>query len=253
MEPSLAGPEPQAVPPPIEGVTGLPPPVERKVLLAEVAAILCLAVVPHLVYSLIYYFGPGAAPSSFGVDMLTLAVGSLQISVPILYILWRSGEPLASFGLLRPRWLLDSGAGVLVFLLTWVVNDLGWRAGYSVFGNAILDSTPTTEGLFSVPRSAGDFLVFYVAMTANAFAEELAMRGYLMTRLRQLGVAPFLTVLISAGLFGAYHIYQGVWASVLVTLFGFVFACAFLWLRRLWPVALAHLLLDLLAFSGGSG
>jgi membrane protease YdiL (CAAX protease family) len=199
-----------------------------------------------MVHALIYYLGPKITRPGFGVDMLTLVVSSLQISAPILYILWRSGRPLAAFGFLRPRWFLDAGAGVLVFFAAWMVNNIGWRLAYSIFGSMLLEGT-SRDAVFHVPRSAGALLVFFIAMAANAFAEELAMRGYLITRLRQLGASPVLALVISAGLFGSYHIYQGLWASILVTLFGVVFALAFLWLGRLWPLVVGHFLLDLLA------
>ena len=54
--------------------------------------------------------------------------------------------------------------------------------------------------------------------------------------------------MISSGLFGAYHIYQGLWAGILVTLFGFIFALTFLRIGRLWPLVVGHFLLDILAF-----
>lgn len=229
------------VPPP------LPLAVERRVLWAELAVVLCLAVLPHLTHALIYYFGARAPNPGFGVDMLALIVGSLQISAPILYILWRSGQPLSAFGLLRPRWLLDTGAGVLVFFATWMVSNIGWQVGYSLFGSLLLDGY-SKDAFSQVPRTAGGLLVLFIAMSANAFAEELAMRGYLITRLRQLGASTWSAVVLSAGLFGAYHIYQGLGATVLVTLFGFVFAFAFLRIGRLWPLVVGHLLLDIVAF-----
>jgi membrane protease YdiL (CAAX protease family) len=221
--------------------------VERWVVLAEMAAVLCLAVLPYTVHSLIYYLGVETQKPGFGIDMLMRTVGSLQVSAPLLYILWRSGQPLATFGLLRPRWFLDAAAALFLVIVIWVVNSVSWGVGYSLLGDAILGG-PSRDKLFSLPQSAGDYLGFVIAQTANAFAEELAMRGYLVTRLRQLGASPLLTIALSAGLFGAYHLYQGLWAAFLITLHGVVFAGAFLRLGRLWPVVMAHLFLNLLVF-----
>jgi len=231
--------EPEAPPP-------LPAVGERRAVQAEMAAVLCLAVVPHLFHAVILYAGVKFTRPGFGFDMLQLTVMSLQVAAPLLYILWRSGSPLSTFGLLRPRWL-DAGSGLLLFFGVWVANTLAWPVAWSLFGDSLL-AGPAENLRVGRPQSAEDYLVFVIAMAANAFAEELAMRGYLVTRLRQLGASPWATIVISAGLFGAYHIYQGLWAGILVTLCGVVFAAAFLWLGRLWPVVLAHLLLDFLAF-----
>jgi len=248
IKPQAIHPDAEGAAPPLPGTAAPLLAADRKVLLAEVAAILCLAVVPHLVNALASGIGPEMPAQSLGISMLNLAVGSLQISAPILYILWRSGQPLASFGLQRPRWLFDAGAGILVVFLIWLTDSIGWWAASGFFGIPMLN-VPSVEELFGTSRSAGDLVGLYVALPAVAFTEELAMRGYLMTRLRQLGAAPWLAVSISAVLFGAYHLYLGLWPAVLVTVSGVIFACVFLRLGRLWPVVFAHLLLDLLAFS----
>ena len=67
---------------------------------------------------------------------------------------------------------------------------------------------------------------------------------------RQLAWSPFAAVGASAVLRGAYHLYQG-WGGFGGNLaMGILFGVAYLRLRRTWPFAIAHFLLDVAAGIG---
>jgi membrane protease YdiL (CAAX protease family) len=74
--------------------------------------------------------------------------------------------------------------------------------------------------------------------------------GYLMTRLRQLGLSTVTIVACSAVLRGSYHLYQGFGAFVGNAVMGVVFALFFLRTKRVMPLIVAHTLLDVAAFVG---
>ena len=88
------------------------------------------------------------------------------------------------------------------------------------------------------------------AAFANGWAEEVIVVGYLMTRLRQLGMSDTATILCSSLLRGAYHLYQGFGAGLGNLVMGLVFG--YVWRRtgRLWPLVIAHGLIDTVAFVG---
>jgi membrane protease YdiL (CAAX protease family) len=88
-----------------------------------------------------------------------------------------------------------------------------------------------------------------LACGANGFAEELVMRGYLIVRLQRLFGSLTRAVILTSILFAAYHIYQGPRATVDVMLDGLIYGVAFCFLRRVWPVALAHALTNVLALG----
>ena len=71
-----------------------------------------------------------------------------------------------------------------------------------------------------------------------------------MTRLRQLGISPVVALVASSLLRGAYHLYQGFGAGVGNVVMGLVFG--YVWQRtgRLWPLVVAHGLIDAVAFVG---
>jgi uncharacterized protein len=92
--------------------------------------------------------------------------------------------------------------------------------------------------------------VLVLAAFQNAILEEIVVVGYLMTRLRQLGVRVPVTIAISAVLRGSYHLYQGFGAFLGNAVMGVVFAGFFLRTRRVLPLVIAHALLDIAAFVG---
>ena len=85
---------------------------------------------------------------------------------------------------------------------------------------------------------------------ANGWAEEVIVVGYLMTRLRQLGVSNGRTLAYSSVLRGAYHLYQGFGAGLGNLVMGVVFGLVWRRYGRLWPLVVAHGLIDTVAFVG---
>jgi membrane protease YdiL (CAAX protease family) len=80
--------------------------------------------------------------------------------------------------------------------------------------------------------------------------EEVLVTGYLLTRLRQLGVHPWIAILISATLRGSYHLYQGFGGFIGNAVMGLIFGTLFLRWRRCLPMIIAHTLIDGVAFIG---
>lgn len=120
-------------------------------------------------------------------------------------------------------------------------------------------------GLYLVARAAGANLtvlpsvlddtwwrlpVLLLAAAANAWAEEVLMVGYLLTRLRQLRVGRHTALLASAVLRGAYHLYQGFGGFLGNLVMGLIFGWVWQRTNRLWPLVIAHTVIDVVAFVG---
>ena len=71
-----------------------------------------------------------------------------------------------------------------------------------------------------------------------------------VTRLRQLGHRIVPVFVMSAGLRGAYHLYQGVGAFVGNAVMGVIFALFYIRFRRVLPLVVAHTILDVASFVG---
>ena len=144
----------------------------------------------------------------------------------------------------RPRW-----------------SDVGWGAGLAAaigvpglafyaaavhlgFSREVIPTTmehPWTE----VP-------VLLVFSFANAFGEEIVVVMYLLTRLRQLGWGLPAALAASSLLRGSYHLYQGMSAGFGNILMGLLYGWFYWRTGRVWPLVIAHFLIDAVAFVGYS-
>lgn len=85
---------------------------------------------------------------------------------------------------------------------------------------------------------------------ANAFAEETVVVMWLVTRLKQLRLPVWGAIAASAVLRGTYHLYQGFSAGLGNIVMGLVFAYFYHRTRKVWPLILAHFLIDAVAYLG---
>ena len=92
--------------------------------------------------------------------------------------------------------------------------------------------------------------ILLLSALQNAVVEEVIAVGYLMTRLRDLRWGPWAAIAASASLRGTYHLYQGFGQALGNAVMGAIFAWWFHRTGRLWPLLVAHTLLDVVAFVG---
>ncbi len=139
----------------------------------------------------------------------------------------------------RPRWRDWAwGAGLAALigipgLALYVVSlHMGWTK----------EIVPATDAA-KVP-----LLLLWSA--ANAFAEETVVVMWLLTRLKQLRVPVAGAIAASAVLRGTYHLYQGFSAGVGNIAMGVIFAYFYHRTGKVWPLILAHFLIDAVAYLG---
>jgi membrane protease YdiL (CAAX protease family) len=160
-----------------------------------------------------------------------------------LYLLWRSGFSPARVGLGRFRWRADLLGGIGLAVLIGVPGLALYLLARKLGLNASV-----------VPSSLRDtwwrISMLVVSAFANGWAEEVVVVGYLLTRLRQLNVAPRVALGCSSLLRGAYHLYQGFGAGLGNFAMGLIFGYTWQRTGRLWPLVVAHGLIDTAAFVG---
>lgn len=160
-----------------------------------------------------------------------------------VYLLWRSGFGPSQIGLGRPRWRPDVLGGLGLAALIGLPG-LGLYQVARILGmNADVEPAELYDTWWRIP-------VLLLVAFANGWAEEVIVVGFLITRLRQLRVNPLAAVIASSLLRGVYHLYQGFGAGLGNLAMGLVFG--YVWLRtgRLWPLIIAHALIDAVAFVG---
>ena len=147
---------------------------------------------------------------------------------------------LAGIGLGRIRPLDFAWAGAF-FLAAWtILTGLAWLLAQ------IGLPMPGEIGLLIPTTPFGKVIWVLVSFTAG-FCEEVAYRGYLMTRLRLLlkSKSWVIPVIVSSVMFGVGHAYQGWPGLILITIYGALFSLLYIRTGRLWPCIIAHSFQDL--------
>ncbi|MCV7226174.1 CPBP family intramembrane glutamic endopeptidase [Mycolicibacterium komossense] len=160
-----------------------------------------------------------------------------------VYLLWRTGLSPARIGLRRFRVKPDLLGGLGLAALIGIPGlGLYLVARYLGFSAEVVP-TELTDSWWRVP-------VLILSAFANGWAEEVVVVGYLLTRLDQLQVSRTKALIWSSVLRGSYHLYQGFGAGVGNLAMGLVFG--YTWRRsgRLWPLIIAHGVIDTVAFVG---
>jgi uncharacterized protein len=167
-----------------------------------------------------------------------LAWGALGV-----YLLWRSGFGPRQIGLGRPQWRPDMLGGLGLAALIGIPGLALYQVARILGMNASVEPAELYDTWWRIP-------VLLLVAFANGWAEEVIVVGFLLTRLRQLRVSPAVAVIVSSLLRGVYHLYQGFGAGLGNMAMGLVFGYVYLRTGRLWPLIVAHALIDAVAFVG---
>lgn len=84
----------------------------------------------------------------------------------------------------------------------------------------------------------------------QGLAEEVVVAAYLLTRLRQMGWTNSRALAASSILRGSYHLYQGYGGFVGNAIMGVIFGWWFQRTGRVWPLVIAHFVIDAVSFVG---
>ncbi|MFZ1682634.1 MAG: CPBP family intramembrane glutamic endopeptidase [Candidatus Zixiibacteriota bacterium] len=124
------------------------------------------------------------------------------------------------------------GAFVVMVGLEWFMGQVGIPINGDV-------------GLL-IPKDFWGRIVWVCVAATAGFCEEVAFRGYIMTRLRLIGRLNSWTipVIVSSVVFGACHAYQGLPGFIAISIFGAMFALLYIRTGSLWPCIFAHFLWD---------
>ncbi|MFC8047713.1 CPBP family intramembrane glutamic endopeptidase [Nocardia sp. NPDC057353] len=234
---------------------------ERRALRIEVVLVLALTFGANGLSAALSLLESALQPG--GVGSRTVALNASRADLPLLdlafqllgvlrlaawaalglYLLWRSGIGPRMVGLARDRWrgdlLVGLGFTALIGIPGLGLYLVAHALGYSV---TIVPSS-LAEHWWRLP-------VLILSACANSAAEEILVVGYLLTRLRRLGWSENSSLLASALLRGSYHLYQGLGGGLGNVVMGLIFGRWWQRTGRLWPLLIAHALLDTIAYVG---
>lgn len=179
-------------------------------------------------------------------DIVDRIFGLLADLAPVflvLVLLLRSpGGRGFGIGLDRLRWKEIGhgfGFGALIGLpglaLVYVAYELG--------ANAKIVVTDFPDVWYRIPA-------LLLEAAQQGASEEIVVCAYVLTRLRQLGWTNSRSLAAGAVLRGSYHLYQGFGGFVGNAVMGLLFGWWFQRTRRVWPLIIAHAVIDAASFIG---
>jgi membrane protease YdiL (CAAX protease family) len=226
-------------------------PLPRRTLAEETLVVLSLSLLASAVFAILTLFefpveGARVASVSQSTMLARQVLGSLFGLAPVwlvVYLVRRSGEGIRALGLRADRVRDDVLHGIALFAVVGLAGIGVYLAAVELGVNRFVVPVPPLGHWWTVP-------VLVLNAIEAALLEEIVVVAYLVTRLRQLGLTESASVGASALLRGTYHLYQG-WGGFLGNLaMGALFGTVFSRTRRVWPIVVAHLLLDVAAGLG---
>jgi uncharacterized protein len=180
-------------------------------------------------------------------DILDQAWGIVANILPAflaIVLLMRSpGGPGYGIGLDRRRVLRETGYG-LGFAALIGIPGIAFIYVARKFGlNAQIVVTNFPDVWYRVPT-------LILEAFQQGVAEEVIVCAYVLTRLRQLGWTNSRALMASSVLRGSYHLYQGYGGFIGNAIMGLVFGWWFQRTRRVWPLIIAHFVIDAVSFVG---
>lgn len=211
----------------------------------DVLAIFCLAVLPDLANCLVLVGDSSVAESTTFTQLLfLLLVRSVQVSVPILLIMRLRNVCWQNYGFVAFRpdkdFLIAIGLAVITYAVFYTIVLALYNFGINYENDPNSLPQPTSNGTVSLSTVT----LILAASVANGFAEELAMRSYLVTRVTELLGSAVVAVVVISVLFALYHSYQGRYGVISALVAGLVFGTYFAQTKRFWPIMISHFLLD---------
>ncbi len=193
--------------------------------------------------AVIYWLGyPPVRP--FGYYQFTESLRGLYLIGLVLFIVSLKKESWAELGLTSRflvRDLLIPFLLILMTMLIWVpLDSIIEKLGLLVF------QKPTPRPFLS-PSTTAESLWICITCIFVGLGEELLIRGYLLSRLLRL-CGPVLSVIYSSLVFSIWHVSQGADLVAYSFIFGLVYGWTFTRIRRLYPLALAHSINDVIVF-----
>jgi len=180
--------------------------------------------------------------------------GALRTEITSLLLLWyvmgRQGKTWKDIGWEVGLADIPRGMGLfIVALIVPVFAAVPFQYVYRAYAGHFRH--------FLAPKSLHSLLGFGISLVSiafvclNPFFEELMVRGYTMSEIIGSGGTAWMAIVISVAIQMSYHLYQGLAHAIVLTVVFAIFSIYYAQTRRIAPVVLAHLFMDVLALIRG--
>lgn len=195
------------------------------------------------------YFGINLGINHSETPLAAQALGELVYRAGkvalVLFVIARSGEPFARFGIRPFRFGRDLVGGVALWLTIRLVR---WLVLVRWVGPVVLPWLHIVPHRIPPdvrpPSTPGEVVLWALASIAIGLEEELIYRAYLITRFEELFESTAIALMLTTAIFSSNHGFQGPVGAISSVTFSLVMGSAFCLFRRFAPLAVAHALYD---------
>jgi membrane protease YdiL (CAAX protease family) len=213
-------------------------------LTLQILVVLCLGVLPDFINAILACQNAVDAYGFYS-EQTALFFRSLQVGVVLLAFIHLTGAEWRrhglSYGLSWSDWWFASGLFVASYGCWWGLIAAADLLSWDLYA----DAPAVASAARPVQLPALVLCTLIVVDFANAFAEELTMRGWLIPKLEELFGSRLAAVSVSSWLWAAYHLYQGSFALLVLVTTGLLYGFWFARTSRLWPLVICHALLNI--------
>lgn len=176
-------------------------------------------------------------------QLLGIAFGLVPVAL-VLYLMWRPGRSgFSRIGFDASRPWRDARVALLLAAMVGIPGIALYAAGRMIGITPSIAASGLGSEWWTIP-------VLVLSALRSALTEEIIVVGYLFTRLRELGVGQWATIVGSAVLRGSYHLYQGAGSFAGNVAMGVLFGWVYSRWGRTTPLVITHLTLDVVSFVG---
>lgn len=206
----------------------------------EFVVVLIVAFGYFIVGSLFHALHPSAQPNHSHFGLLVLVGYEMALIAILAPFLALRGWTLERVGLIAG--LKDTGIGLLLVIAVYLVWTIVWNLSRILSPDLVRAMTASGANVVAphVP-----FAIAGIVSIVNPLFEEGFVVGYVMSALRNKW-PPLVCVNASVALRLLYHLYQGPLGVLSIIPTGLIFSSWYARTGRLWPLIVAHGLLDLI-------
>jgi membrane protease YdiL (CAAX protease family) len=181
----------------------------------------------------------------------TILIESSILGLLLVLLHWR-GWKMSDFKI-KPTWP-GTGVGLLLIPGMMLANSITVATGFVIFYFLQPQGTTFTSFIMaSAPKMAAhsihvSWLAVIPALIFNGFFEEMTCMGYAFNQFAAKR-GPVFALILTVLLRMSCHTYQGVIHALGIGAAFFLFGLVYLWTRNLWPLILAHIIVDSLSFG----
>lgn len=207
---------------------------------AEIAIVVALAFGYFIGASVLALFAPRSQPPITGATLALLLAIEAALGLLVLGFLWLRGWRWRDLGLKFAS--RDVAEGVVLAIVACVAYAV------TMIAATMLGAVDAAEPPPRLAAPGISLLIITAVSIVNPLYEEVFVTGYLMSALKQRH-SQWLAIFVSTVVRVLYHLYQGIQGVLTIAPLGLVFAYWFARTGRLWPVIVAHGLIDFVGLA----